>query len=361
MSIRLDYRKARELLYSANAEDISKIDLQETWVSNIRYILKSSHKTYKYILMTQLLAKAIDKNVFILALQAGASIDGAFDARSLCHKVIVPFERDILSCALGGSNEPYLNKPARFPVLSLDNAVRSGNDKEVLNKLIELLKMLKSNDDAYNCLCFALYAVNQGIKEKTDAILPFLNDPDLIEISSLIEKLLGQSHQGEVCAVLVGALEKYFYLGLGSNFKVCCHNSNESGASSNEIGDIDVYDGDKYHSSIEIKDKDFTVYDIGHAFDKMIKYGGIKGAFIYGPRANFDKFSVDKKLEEYSSKNFFTVFMNIYAYSRVTLFKSAKRDRDNFLELLMKTAYEMNIKDTTRNWINNTIHEMGWQ
>ena len=38
--------------------------------------------------------------------------------------VIVPFDTEVLNKALGGSNEPFLNKPARFPELSTSNAVR---------------------------------------------------------------------------------------------------------------------------------------------------------------------------------------------------------------------------------------------
>ena len=105
----------------------------------IKEVLKGSHKTYKYVLVNGLLAKATNSNINALALQAGAPIDGAYDARSLCHKVLVPFERDFLQKALGGSNEPFLNKPARFTHLSNDNAVRRGNDKLTLTKLKQMM------------------------------------------------------------------------------------------------------------------------------------------------------------------------------------------------------------------------------
>ena len=63
---------------------------------NIETILHGSHKTYKYILITQLLAKSVNEQINALAIQSGAPLEGAFDARSLCHKVIVPFERNFL-------------------------------------------------------------------------------------------------------------------------------------------------------------------------------------------------------------------------------------------------------------------------
>ena len=72
--------------------------------------LISDHKTYRYILFNGILAKCVNPSVDPIALQAGASIKGAFDARSLCHEVVVPFEKEVMNNRLGGSNEPFLNK-----------------------------------------------------------------------------------------------------------------------------------------------------------------------------------------------------------------------------------------------------------
>ena len=69
----------------------------------------------------------------------GLPLSGAYDARTVCHKVIVPFEMEVLDKALGGSNEPFLNKPARFPELDKNNAVRRGNDQAILNALCDNL------------------------------------------------------------------------------------------------------------------------------------------------------------------------------------------------------------------------------
>lgn len=94
----------------------------------IDYIIDNTHLTYKYILFTAILSKATDASINALCLQKKSELPGAYDARTVCHKVIVPFEMETLEKALGGSNEPFLNKPARFPELSKSNAVRRGND-----------------------------------------------------------------------------------------------------------------------------------------------------------------------------------------------------------------------------------------
>ena len=105
----------------------------------ISEILRGTHKTYRYILVTALLAKATNGEVNILSLQKGDGEDGKYDARSLCHKVLVPFETLKLPGCLGSSNEPYLNKPARFVSLSLTNAVRRGRDFQTLSDVIDVL------------------------------------------------------------------------------------------------------------------------------------------------------------------------------------------------------------------------------
>ena len=113
----------------------------------IQTVLMGSHKTYRYILVNALLAKATNNEVNALSLQKGDGKKGKYDARSLCHKVLVPFERLRLQGCLGDSNEPFLNKPARFVILSTSNAVRAGRDRETLESVIDILSSITSSED----------------------------------------------------------------------------------------------------------------------------------------------------------------------------------------------------------------------
>lgn len=74
-------------------------------------------KTYHYVLPTQLLAKCVDPALDCHRLQAGSGVPGAFDARSLAHVVIVPFDQANYR-VLGGSEEPYVSKPLRIPAVT---------------------------------------------------------------------------------------------------------------------------------------------------------------------------------------------------------------------------------------------------
>ncbi len=78
--------------------------------------LKSQTKSYHYVLPTQVLAKCIQPSLDCHALMARYDHPGAFDARTIAHKVIVPFDQ-ANHRVLGGSEEPYVNKPLRCPAV----------------------------------------------------------------------------------------------------------------------------------------------------------------------------------------------------------------------------------------------------
>ena len=86
-------------------------------VDGVRNVLCGPHKTFRYMLFTGLLAAVSDKNLHPRCLQVNARVPGAFDARSLCQKVVVPFEKKMLNGRLGASNEPFANKSARFDMI----------------------------------------------------------------------------------------------------------------------------------------------------------------------------------------------------------------------------------------------------
>lgn len=257
----------------------------------ISEILRGTHKTYRYILVTSLLAKATNDGVNILSLQKGDGEGGKYDARSLCHKVLVPFETLRLPGCLGSSNEPFLNKPARFVSLSLTNAVRRGKDFQTLSDVIDVLSNISNSSDAYKYLKSALSVMKEVSKEY---VLKFSVGDALIDISEFSQLVLDyiyaiteHSMEGEVCPLIVSQLEQMY---LGKDFKVEPHKVNQSGASSKEVGDIDVYDKNKkLIYSIEVKDKDFSKQDVAHAIIKFKQADLSSSLFVYGKNVSFDE------------------------------------------------------------------------
>jgi hypothetical protein len=252
------------------------------WDAAIRAIIKGKHLTFRYILVTALLGKAANPSVNALALQAGADIEGAYDARSLCHKVVVPLERELLNRALDGSNEPFLNKPARFPTISPSNAVRAGKDKALLILLHQLLSEIETSEQAFSALCIALRFVLERQTARIDLFpqLPASADSHL-KIIEFVEAFVTKSIEGQVAAIVTGAiLSAYFEQFEG--FEVIVHPVNQSGASSNEVSDIDIKKNDRIFVAVEVKDKQFSEQDVDHAAFKASQYGLRSITFVVG-------------------------------------------------------------------------------
>lgn len=359
MAVNVDKEEANKVLERAH-QATSTIEDEVT--EKINFILKGSHKTYKYILVNGLLAKATNSQVRAISLQAGAPFDGAFDARSLCHEVLVPYERNKLHNALGGSNEPFLNKPARFTHLSTENAVRRGRDTETLLALIDVLEYPQDRQTAENYLAFCLHILDERVQELQALHSTSISyDPTLVEVYEFLMRFISRSQEGETCAIVVGALEKLLYEKYSLQHTVKAHKVNQSGASSNEIGDVDVYSVDDFEYAIEIKDKNFNSYDVQHAFDKIVGSGGHKAMFIYGPNASFDSDEIDQLCNKYEAKGLFTYMENINRYAKMMLIKIELSSKEEFLESLMNTAKEVNCKETTLSWIQELMIELGWK
>jgi SacI restriction endonuclease len=287
-SISLDHSQALRILKSACRLAASReYQPSSEFQRDIEAIVTGPHLTYRYVLVTALLAKATDHRVNPLSLQARAALNGAYDARSLCHKVIVPHEPDLMDNALGGSNEPYLNKPARFKQLSPRNAVRAGRDQRTLRQLCQLLSRVQNADQAVSALQDALsFALSK--KRATKAEIQGAVDGlrgGRQSILTLIKRYNAKSIYGETAATTTGTLFWIMGLACGADWRVQVHPVNEAGSSSHEISDIDVYNGNTHIYTAEVKDKAFRVRDVVHALSKVRQAGLPCLHFIKGPRA----------------------------------------------------------------------------
>lgn len=326
----------------------------------IESILRGPHKTYRYILVTAILAKATNGKANILSLQKGDGKNGRFDARSLCHKVIVPFETIHLQGCLGSSNEPFLNKPARFEFLSASNAVRSGKDKSILLQLIDVLSRIKNSKTAYSRLKNALFVMKEIHEEYVAKYSIADTVIDISDFSQIvldyIYSITDHSMEGEVCPLIVAELEKMY---LGTNYTVRPHNVNESGASSKEVGDIDVYDKeDSLVYSIEVKDKTFTKHDVVHAITKFKNAGLTTSMFVYGKNVTFEEQEVFKYLKEVGREGHYCCLISILNYAKLRICDLKELTVRDFVNGLLKFAKVINAKDDTVNIIKDIANKI---
>lgn len=156
--------------------------------------INSATKTYRYVLPTQVLAKVIDPSLDCRSLQEGSELAGSFDARSLCHKVVVPFDRANHN-VLGGAPEPYVNNPLRVPSIT-SNYRAAQKNKSGFDDLCLVLDFLKAHSESAIAL---LKCVLETIRTRMDSVVivyPVPNRVSLKQTMGLIEEYQSQRTGG---------------------------------------------------------------------------------------------------------------------------------------------------------------------
>ena len=166
-----------------------------------------------------------------------------------------------------------------------------------------------------------------------------------------IYSITDHSMEGEVCPLVVAELEKMY---LGTSYNVKPHKVNESGASSKEVGDIDVYDKeDTLIYSIEVKDKTFTKQDVAHAIAKFRKAGLATSMFVYGKNVSFEEQEVFKYLKEVGREGHYCCLISILNYAKLRICDLKELTVRDFVSGLLKFAKVINAKDDTINIIKD--------
>lgn len=318
-------------------------------------IYRGNHKTYKYILLTALLAKVSFQNdIDPLSIQEGdGSRVGSFDARSLAHKVVVPFERKYLNNALGGSNEPYLNKPARFPTISKTNAVRAGQDKEKLDSLVDNLKdisVLQANEWLEDSINILLDIAKEN-EMKFESSIELKNN--FSSIKSFFLELTKQNFGGEILALSIGGLLSII---LDGSYSIEVHKVNQSGASSKEVGDIDVFLEKRIVYSFEAKSKNFTLQDAQHAIYKAQSAKLQTFFFIYNQTEITSE--LEKEIEEYGDS--IGVVVSILSFENflpVILSLSDETKFDLLPNNLLSFASNMQLSDSALTYVKSILEK----
>lgn len=350
MIVKVGAESAARLLAEATARaSEGAYSLPSQMETKIEQILGHTHLTYKYILLNGMLAKATNPEANPLVLQAGSSLPGAFDARSLCHNVVVPFEQTVLEKRLGGSNEPFLNKPARFPHLSLENAVRRGKDKETLVRLIEVFELVNARGNAFDALT-AVVAHILALESRTVSFDPtrFAAAASKRALIEVFDALLEQSCEGESLALGVALAFELMLLGTDSSKQVKSHPANQSGSSSNETSDIDVFeaDGSTLAFCCEAKDKPFTRSDIEHATSKVAEANHHAMIFVYGPNGRTSE-NLDALVIEHEVKGFDLTFVDAMSFAKSMISLAPSISWGAFTSLVNKHLAMMRAKEPT--------------
>ena len=325
----------------------------------IDFVIENTHLTYKYVLFTAILSKATNESINPLCLQKKSTLPGAYDARTVCHKVIVPFEMEKLNKVLGGSNEPFLNKPARFTELNKNNAVRKGNDQAILNSLCENLPTIKTSKDAYECLIYLLNKLIKMRDNKNKELVFTIEDSANLpyRLMHYINESLSNSFEGEVLTLMVAGIYNLLYLD-NPQITVEVHPVNQSGASGREVSDLDIYYEKQLIVSNELKDKSYSETDVRHAADKVIASGGTRMLFIEGPHATPNKDFKSAVEKKYASHNFQLSIVSYEEFFSTLVNIIPRIDCQSFIHFIINSAMNTKFKQPVIEYLDTLAQEI---
>ena len=349
MNATIDLRRAEAILRAAIADVKSGNHRPSSpHASRIGSVILGTHLTYRYILLNGLLAKATNAACNPICLQAGAGLDGAFDARSLCHKVLVPVERDALGARLGGSNEPFLNKPARFTTLSTENAVRRGRDTLMLHATMASLGHDYDAKTALAALKDAIFfALKRPSRDVKDVLSKGVSENLGISLIEFAEAFIEHSVEGETCALLAGAAYSALDMGMKEQHKVVVHPVNQAGSSSNEVSDVDVHCEGRLVHTAEVKDKEFSSQDVEHAVGKVADAGHRRLVFLVGPRGHLNGSTMRALEQHWEARGFVLVFVDLLDFFKSAIALCPGLHFKHLAEFIEAHAKRARVKDET--------------
>lgn len=234
--------------------------------SDIAACLQSRTKSYHYVLPTQILSKAVEPTRDCRSLQASYNKPGAFDARTIAHKVIVPFDKENHN-VLGGSNEPYVNNPLRCPGVTLENEPRQKN-KEDWRRLVNVLEIIENENnpkftsDVFRQVLLEIYKMLSEVK----VIYPTPSRVSLEKTVELLKLFLSKRSGGERVESVTTALFKEIAQRFGLFDDIKRGKINAADLSSGMAADIECYSQGKLALLVEVKDAALT---ITHLTDKL--------------------------------------------------------------------------------------------
>lgn len=240
-------------------------DIPAEIVAAIQRSISSKTKTDRYVLPTQLLAKAVNRSLDCRAIQSGRGVARAFDLRSLCHDVIVPFDRRN-HAVLGGASEPYVNNPLRIPAVVPEHR---GNqkDKQGFDDLCQVLQYAEENPDAVDCLLYVTLRAIQSRLAEVQVDFPVPNRVALSDALLAVRRFVDERSGGLRLQVVCVALLRQ----IGRNFslfeEVRAAALNAADQQTGNAADIECRRGDGTIAlAVEVKDRALVVR---HIQDKL--------------------------------------------------------------------------------------------
>ena len=224
-------------------------------------LVNSEVLSIRYAILTQMLGKIADGRRGLLFLQRLGETPGAWDARSFCSAVIVPWVAENHD-VLGKSPDPYVNNPLRRA--RLDEGEDQRRNKSEWDALVAFLSPLdpapRSDLEAAFIRCLESTARRLSAQSFGYQIPLRVSLPQMLRT---LEAFIGESSGGlrplAVTAAMMAVLGRAFSIFAD----VSSQGLNEADSSTGAPGDVMCRDGGgRLVLAIEVKDRALTLADV---------------------------------------------------------------------------------------------------
>lgn len=266
MATTVDHDSALEALNRAWSDQQSKARPPARMRQLIEQVLAATDVTFKYILVTGYLAKYVNPSVNARALQVSSKLDEAYDARSLCHKVVVGFEKT-KGNLFGLSNEPFVNKPARHPEHDGGNPqLRNKIIAQKLHEALEVANSAKAMDIYLGLVHILRVGAQHAAEQKETQIKVRVN---LLAVLDFIDVFLKETDGGSRLVGVWGAIMTL----ISESGKIVVTSPNASDEFGRTVGDVEIYYDEILVAASECKHRPMNLDDVKHGIRKALEKG----------------------------------------------------------------------------------------
>lgn len=225
----------------------------------LEQVFRSKTKTYQYAVVTQLLAKLDDptKDARCIQKLEGDADPSRFDARSLCSKVVVPWEREIGS-PLGLKDDPYVNNPMRVPDFAMAYQHKQ-KDKATWAELVELFEHVQAHPSTVRPLLLQTLLRIRTLREEQTVKFPTPQRASLPDTLSVTHAFLKTKSGGARLQVVGFAVFDAMRKTWGIFDEVVTSPVNASDAASGKPADVVCRRKGEVVMACEVKDRDLNI------------------------------------------------------------------------------------------------------
>lgn len=242
-------------------------------------LLRSNSVSHRFATVTQIAGHYFDRGRNPLVMQSSAAEPGAWDARSYCSNVIVPWLRGHDS-PLGTSPDPYVNNPLRRPLIVAAPAGVRPHTLQLWQALHGVLsETLRNPEKASEQLLQCLAILRRLVDEQDNPLtLPPLISPQ--STLRITDEFLAVRSGGDRGLAIVWAAFEIFFKDALNLARVERAAINSADAASGRPGDVNCYAvNDELVLSVEVKERSLSLADATDSFAKLVYDQGFRLLF----------------------------------------------------------------------------------